>query len=239
MNRVIAALHSVDYAAIGLADFGKPGNYFARQISRWTKQYQISETEKIPEMDQLIEWLPKHIPASDETSIVHGDFRLDNMIFDRTQPRVLAILDWELSTLGHPLADFSYHCMSWYIPQEQFRGIGGLDHASLGIPTASQYVAMYCKRTGRDPAHPRHAPCGLRGVVNFNAGLPVEMALPRRWPPTIHRRRFRGISILTLGKDSCSFCECFVGPLRLVARVHDRLKLGAGLATQILVDLAI
>jgi len=152
MNRVIAALHSVDHVALGLADFGKPGNYFARQISRWTKQYQISETEKIPEMDQLIEWLPRHIPESDETSIVHGDFRLDNMIFDRTQPRVLAILDWELSTLGHPLADFSYHCMSWYIPQEQFRGIGGLDHAAMGIPTWDQYVGMYCRRTGRDPA---------------------------------------------------------------------------------------
>ena len=137
MNRVIAALHSVDHVALGLADFGKPGNYFARQIGRWTKQYQISEIEKIPEMDQLIEWLPKHIPDSDETSIVHGDFRLDNMIFDRAQPRVLAILDWELSTLGHPLADFSYHCMSWYIPQEQFRGIGGLDHAAMGIPTSS------------------------------------------------------------------------------------------------------
>ena len=152
MNRVIAALHSVDHVALGLADFGKPGNYFARQIGRWTKQYQISEIEKIPEMDQLIEWLPKHIPDSDETSIVHGDFRLDNMIFDRAQPRVLAILDWELSTLGHPLADFSYHCMSWYIPQEQFRGIGGLDHAAMGIPTSTQYVEMYCKRTGRNPA---------------------------------------------------------------------------------------
>jgi len=151
MNRVIAALHSVDYKAIGLADYGKPGNYFARQIGRWSKQYQASETEKIEAMDRLIEWLPHHIPDSDETSIVHGDYRLDNLMFDRTEPKVRAILDWELSTLGHPLADFSYHCMSWHIEPGQFRGIGGLDHKSLGIPTEREYVEAYCRRTGRDP----------------------------------------------------------------------------------------
>ncbi|HMS78714.1 MAG TPA: phosphotransferase family protein, partial [Burkholderiaceae bacterium] len=125
MNRVIAALHTVDVAKVGLQDFGKPGNYFARQISRWSKQYQLSETEKVVEMDRLIDWLPQHIPPGDETTVVHGDYRLDNMIFDRTRPRVLAVLDWELSTLGHPLADFSYHCMSWHIPPGAFRGIGG------------------------------------------------------------------------------------------------------------------
>jgi aminoglycoside phosphotransferase (APT) family kinase protein len=150
MNRVIAALHTVDITAVGLQDFGKPGNYFARQISRWSKQYQLSETEKIPEMDRLIEWLPPHIPAGDETTVVHGDYRLDNMIFARSEPRVLAVLDWELSTLGHPLADFSYHCMSWHIPPGQFRGIGGLDLKALGIPDEAEYIRRYCARTGRD-----------------------------------------------------------------------------------------
>jgi len=148
MNRVIAQLHTIDYAAIGLADFGKPGNYFARQIDRWTKQYKASETEKIEAMDQLIAWLPDNIPAGDQTSIVHGDYRLDNMIFHPTEPRILALLDWELSTLGHPLADFSYHCMSWHIPPGQFRGIGGLDLAALGIPSEAEYIARYSERTG-------------------------------------------------------------------------------------------
>jgi aminoglycoside phosphotransferase (APT) family kinase protein len=149
MNRVIAALHKVDVGAVGLSDFGKPGNYFARQIGRWSKQYQLSQTETVPEMDRLIEWLPQHIPAGDETTIVHGDYRMDTMIFHPTEPRVLAVLDWELCTLGHPLADFSYHCMSWHIPPEQFRGIGGLDLTALGIPDEATYIRTYCQRTGR------------------------------------------------------------------------------------------
>ena len=156
MNRVIAALHSVDFAARGLADYGKPGNFFERQIGRWTKQYQASVTEPIEAMDRLIEWLPGHIPAGarDDTqvSIVHGDFRLDNLIFHPTEPRVLAVLDWELSTLGHPLGDFSYHCMAWHIPPGAFRGIGGLNIEALGIPSEREYVRRYCERTGRaDP----------------------------------------------------------------------------------------
>lgn len=149
MNRVIARLHSVDYKGVGLETFGRPGQYLARQIDRWIKQYRASETEKIPAMDNLIEWMPKNIPAGDETSVVHGDYRLDNMIFHKTEPRILAILDWELSTLGHPLADFSYHCMSWRIPPGAFRGIGGLDLRALGIPVEDDYVAAYCRRTGR------------------------------------------------------------------------------------------
>jgi aminoglycoside phosphotransferase (APT) family kinase protein len=149
MNRVIAQLHTIDYAAIGLAEYGKPGNYLARQIDRWTKQYKASETENIEAMDALIEWLPKNIPSGVETSIVHGDYRLDNMIFHPTEPRILAVLDWELSTLGHPLADFSYHCMSWHIAPGQFRGIGGLDHKALGIPTEEEYIARYSQRTGK------------------------------------------------------------------------------------------
>ena len=150
MNCVIAQLHGVDYKAIGLETFGKPGNYFARQLDRWSKQYRASETEQIEAMDRLMAWLPGAIPPGDETTIVHGDYRLDNLVFHPTEPRILAILDWELSTLGHPLADFSYHCMSWHIPPAQFRGIAGLDLPGLGIPTEAEYVATYCRRTGRD-----------------------------------------------------------------------------------------
>lgn len=149
MNRVIARLHTIDYAAIGLADYGKPGNYFARQIERWSKQYLASQTEPIAAMDQLIAWLPQHIPPGEDTTIVHGDFRLDNLLFHPTEPRILAVLDWELSTLGHPFADFSYHCMSWHIAPGQFRGIAGLDLAALGIPSQQQYIARYAERTGK------------------------------------------------------------------------------------------
>jgi aminoglycoside phosphotransferase (APT) family kinase protein len=149
MNRVIAQLHTTDYNAIGLSDYGKPGNYFARQIDRWTRQYKASETETIEAMNRLIEWLPQNIPPGDDTSIVHGDYRMDNMIFHPTEPRILAVLDWELSTLGHPLADFSYHCMSWHIAPGQFRGIAGLDYKALGIPTEDEYIAKYCERTGK------------------------------------------------------------------------------------------
>jgi aminoglycoside phosphotransferase (APT) family kinase protein len=150
MNRVIANLHSVPFAERGLADFGRPGNYLERQISRWGKQYQASITQPIPEMDALLGWLPAHIPASgrdDKACIVHGDFRLDNMIFHPTEPRVLAVLDWELSTLGHPLADFSYHCMVWHVEPTQGRGLEGLDLNALGIPALDAYIATYCKRT--------------------------------------------------------------------------------------------
>jgi len=152
MNRVMAALHQVDVKAAGLESYGKPGNYFERQIGRWSKQYIASITEPIPEMDRLMEWLPAHMPASardeSQVSVVHGDYRLDNLVFHPSEPRVLAILDWELSTIGHPLADFSYHCMAWNIPHGSFRGIGGLDHAALGIPSQDEYVRRYCERTG-------------------------------------------------------------------------------------------
>ncbi|WP_244825460.1 phosphotransferase [Caballeronia sp. TF1N1] len=148
-NRVIAALHTVDVAAAGLATYGKPGNYFERQIGRWSKQYVASQTESIDAMDRLIEWLPRHIPQVEaRVSIVHGDFRLDNLIFHPNEPRVLAVLDWELSTLGDPLADFAYHCMAWHVDPSQFRGIAGLDWTALGIPDEAAYVARYCERTG-------------------------------------------------------------------------------------------
>ena len=158
MNRVISLLHKVDFAAIGLSDYGKPGNYFERQIGRWSKQYLASVTEPIESMERLIEWLPAHIPASAlderEVSIVHGDFRLDNLVFHPTEPRVIAILDWELSTLGHPLADFSYHCMTWHIESSGgARGLAGQDLAALGIPNELSYVQSYCERTERsEPA---------------------------------------------------------------------------------------
>jgi aminoglycoside phosphotransferase (APT) family kinase protein len=165
MNRVISALHAVKFAERGLTSYGKPGNYFERQIGRWSKQYLASITQPIAEMDRLIEWLPAHIPgiARDESmvSIVHGDFRLDNLMFHANEPRVIAVLDWELSTLGHPLADFSYHCMAWHVPASLSRGIGGLDLAALGIPKESDYIRRYCERTGLA------TPESLQGDWNF------------------------------------------------------------------------
>ena len=150
MNRVIAALHQVGIDAVGLTDYGKHGDYFARQISRWGKQYLATDVERIEAMDKLIEWLPSNIPAEDDTSIVHGDYRLDNMIFHPTEPRILAVLDWELSTLGHPLADFSYHCMVYHMPNAgALRGLSGQDLEGLGIPAESDYVRDYFAAVGK------------------------------------------------------------------------------------------
>ena len=150
LNRVIAALHRVDHVAIGLGDYGRPGNYFTRQIDRWTKQYRASETEKIEAMDRLIEWLPAHVPPDDETRIVHGDYRLDNVIFDPSAPRILAVLDWELSTLGNPLGDFAYHMMQWRLGSSTYqRGLADADFAASGIPSEAAYRDLYCQRTGR------------------------------------------------------------------------------------------
>ena len=150
MIDTLAALHAVDHEAIGLGDYGKPGNYFERQVARWTKQYKASETETIPEVDRLIEWLPRTVPVQDRVSIVHGDYRIDNMIFAPAEPRVIAVLDWELSTLGDPLADFSYFLMNWVTEPEGRSGVKGLDYEALGIPTLEQAVARYCAKTGRD-----------------------------------------------------------------------------------------
>ena len=144
-NKTLAKLHSVDYKKIGLEDYGKPGNYVARQVSRWSKQYRASETDNIEAMNNLIEWLPKNIPDDDETTIVHGDYRLDNMILRNNE--VIGILDWELSTLGHPIADFSYHCLSWRT-QEAFWDEAKLKE--LGIPSEREYMEMYCENSGKD-----------------------------------------------------------------------------------------
>lgn len=151
MNATIARLHALDYAAIGLADYGRPGNFFERQIGRWSKQYREDvEAGRDPTMDRLIAWLEANIPAGDdETTIAHGDFRIDNLIFHPTEPRVLAVLDWELSTLGHPGADFAYHAMMYRMPPHIVAGLGGADIAALGIPSEEDYLAAYCARTGR------------------------------------------------------------------------------------------
>ena len=152
VNRVIAALHMLDYDALGLGDYGRPGNYFERQVSRWTKQYRASETREIPAMDYLIDWLPANIPDDEGSSIVHGDYRLDNLILHPDEPRVIAVLDWELSTIGHPLGDFTYHLMAWQMPEVGFgsAGLAQKDLAALGIPDEDAYVRRYCERTGRD-----------------------------------------------------------------------------------------
>ena len=151
MNDAMARLHSVDWTGVGLADFGKPSDYVRRQIARWTRQYEVAKHESIPAMDALIEWLPDAIPDDEETTIAHGDFRLDNMIFHPTEPRVLAIVDWELSTLGHPLADLAYNCMTYHLPDGPlWKGLGAIDCEALGIPSETDYVNAYCRRTGRD-----------------------------------------------------------------------------------------
>jgi aminoglycoside phosphotransferase (APT) family kinase protein len=149
MNDALTRLHRVDYTAIGLGDYGRPGSYVMRQIDRWTKQYRASETETIAAMDRLIEWLPAHAPASEETTLIHGDFRIDNMIFHPTEPRVIAILDWELSTLGNPLSDFAYHMIPWRLGPDTYRGLHGYGLAALGIPSEAEGCALYCRRTGR------------------------------------------------------------------------------------------
>lgn len=152
MNGTLARLHALDPAGIRLGDYGRPGNYMARQIERWTRQYRASETQRIEAMERLITWLPQRLAAVDDAavSVVHGDCRMDNFVFHPTEPRVVAVLDWELSTLGSPLADFAYNVMAWRITPELFRGLAGSDLAGLGIPPEAAYVAAYCRRTGRD-----------------------------------------------------------------------------------------
>jgi aminoglycoside phosphotransferase (APT) family kinase protein len=149
MNDVMARLHRVDFEAVGLGDYGKPGNYFERQLGRWTKQYEAAQTDDVEAMRNLIAWLPAHIPPGDETCIVHGDFRLENSIYHPTEPRMLAMLDWELSTLGHPLADLAYNCLLYHMNSPTQGSLVGIDLTAMGIPTEQEYVADYCRRTGR------------------------------------------------------------------------------------------
>ena len=152
MNATLAALHSVDVQAVGLADFGKPGDYFARQLGRWRGQYLASVAEPSPEMKEIIGWLERHAPEDDgQVALVHGDWRLDNLIFAKDAPRIIGVLDWELSTLGHPIADLAYQCMQWRLPNRgEMRGLGGVDRAALGLPGEADYVAAYARRRGLD-----------------------------------------------------------------------------------------
>ena len=164
MNRTLAKLHGVDVEAAGLAGFGHPGNYFERQLSRWSSQYRASQTVIIADMDRLIDWLEKHLPADDgQVTLVHGDYRLDNLVFAPDQPEVVAVLDWELSTLGHPYADLAYQCMQWRLPHDLgltgLGGLGGFDRRSIGLPDEADYVAAYCKRRG------------LHGIPHWNVFL--------------------------------------------------------------------
>ncbi|MEM9254640.1 MAG: phosphotransferase family protein [Pseudomonadota bacterium] len=158
MNQTLAALHNVNVESVGLADYGKPGNYFERQLSRWSKQYRASETETIADMEALMTWLEARMPEDDGTvSLVHGDYRLDNMMFHPERPEVIALLDWELSTLGHPLADLANQCMAWMLPRDgRIMGLAGINRADYGIPSDEEYIAQYCERTGRD------------GIANWN-----------------------------------------------------------------------
>ena len=149
LNATLAKLHQVDYAAVGLGDYGRPGGYFQRQVARWTKQYRDAETEPCPAMEALIEALPARIPQEEATSIAHGDYRLENVMFHPTEPRLIAVLDWELSTLGHPLADLGYNCFMWHNDSPGWGTLLGVDFATSGIPTEADYVAAYCRRTGR------------------------------------------------------------------------------------------
>jgi aminoglycoside phosphotransferase (APT) family kinase protein len=150
MISTLARLHGTDFAAIGLVDYGRPGNYFARQVERWTKQYRASDADPIPAAERLIEWLPRTVPEQERTSIVHGDYRLDNLIFAPEGGRVAAVLDWELSTLGDPLADFSYLLMNWVLPADGRASLMGLDLKALGIPSQEEAVELYCRLTGRE-----------------------------------------------------------------------------------------
>ena len=172
MVDALARLHKADWQAIGLESFGRPGNYFERQTARWSKQWEQSKTRDNPCIDRLAEWLPKHMPDSEETTVVHGDYRLDNMVFHPVEPRVIGILDWELATLGHPLADLAYNCLPYINPPAAFRGMLGYDLAELGIPDMDAYVALYNAKTGRtDSITPFHHAFSLFRIAVILEGI--------------------------------------------------------------------
>jgi len=171
MNAVLARLHGIDPAAVGLADYGAPADYFARQINRWTRQYRASQTTEIAAMERLIEWLPAHLPEDDRTCVVHGDYRNDNLIYAADGPRIAAVLDWELSTLGHPLADLAQHVMAWRVPSEGYRGLSDADLAELGIPGEGEYVARYAEASGLGEIAPADWRFALAFAMFRNAGI--------------------------------------------------------------------
>lgn len=190
LNATLARLHQVDYAAIGLADYGKPGNYFQRQVDRWIKQYRGAETETIPAMERLITELPGRIPASEEVAIAHGDYRLENVMFHPSEPRIIAVLDWELSTLGHPLADIAYGCILYHSDSESWGTLKGIDPVAAGIPTEDEYVAAYCRRTGRD------------GIPGFNVYLAFSMFRLASIGQGVYKRNLIGIGNSPASKDN-------------------------------------
>lgn len=202
MNEVLARLHALDPRAYGLAEFERPEPYIVRQIERWTKQYRAAQTDDIPEMEQLIEWLPRHLPTEHPVVIAHGDYRLGNLIIHPTQPKVVAVLDWELWTLGHPLCDLAFNCMSYYL-DELPAGFAGTDVAALGIPTEAQYVARYCERTGRDGIAdwPFYIIFNLFKLASIVQGV-YKRALDgtAASPAALSRRR----SVLARAKTACS-----------------------------------
>ena len=210
MNAAIAQLHGIDPQAIGLGDYGKPGSYFARQIARWSRQYREDEAAgRNDDMDWLADWLPGQIPAGDETTIVHGDFRADNMIWHPTEPRILAVLDWELSTLGHPLADFTYNLMMYHLPPHIIGGFKGADLVALNIPSQADYVAAYCARTGRD------------GIDNLPFYLAFNMF---RFAAIIHGIKGR----MTRGTASSPEAQSLVDTLPELAAIGRRTAQGQG-----------
>ena len=177
MADTLATLHRVDPAAAGLADYGKPGNYFARQVARWSRQWEASRTRENPALDRLIAWLPGHIPEGDETVVCHGDFRIGNLMFDPVEPRVIAILDWELSTLGHPLADLGFNAMAWHTRPDEYGGLRGLDLDALGIPSLDDYVAHYLRAAGRqDGIVPFHVAFALFRFAVIFEGIAARAA---------------------------------------------------------------
>lgn len=182
MNDTLAALHNVDWQAAGLAGYGRTGGYIARQIALWTRQYQASKTTEVPAMDKLMAWLPDNIPAEGTTSIAHGDFRIENLMFHETEPRVIAVLDWELSTLGHPLSDLAFNCMTYHLPSDNdiAKGFDGVDIAALGIPSEEDYVAAYCKNTGRE------------GIENWNFYLAFSLFRTAAIQQGIYARALKG-----------------------------------------------
>jgi aminoglycoside phosphotransferase (APT) family kinase protein len=174
LTRTLARLHTIDHEEIGLGDYGRPGNYFARQIERWTKQYRAAQTDDLPEVEKLIDYLPRTVPEQDRVSIIHGDFRIDNALFAPQADRVAAVLDWELSTIGDPLADFTYYAMQWMMPQERGgAGLAGVDFDATGIPTLDETVALYCAETGRDglPQLPWYFAYNLFRLVGIVQGI--------------------------------------------------------------------
>jgi len=195
LNAVLARLHGVDYAAIGLSDYGRPGSYFARQLDRWTKQYRGAETALIPAMETLIEELPRRMPTDDTTTIAHGDYRLENVMFHPTEPRIIAVLDWELSTLGHPLADIGYNAMLWDSKSVSWGTLEGVDFATSGIPTRDAYVDAYCRRTGRD------------GIEDFNFYLAFSAFRLASIGQGVFKRNLDGIGAHDAGGDNSGTVE--------------------------------